>query len=114
MVDCTMDKNLIIADGVDKAMLAIKSDADTRVYIEYGTHKLFANLEKDIEKTLPIQTIEPGLKSVMLVVPKEQPRYIELKSVINESAGIKALQDQIQGLQMALAELTILLAGGEA
>lgn len=116
MVDCTIDKNLLLADGVDTAVLSLKSDVKTKAYVEYGILRFFTSLEKDVEMAIPIQTIEPGLKSIMLAVPKEQPWYVDLKSVVNESAGVKSLQAQIQGLQMALAELTILLAseGGEA
>ncbi len=36
------------------------------------------------------------------------------QEVIQEENELETLQDQIQGLQQAMAELTILLAGGEA
>gem|GEM_PF-4141153 len=116
MLNISIDKNVINANGLDTATLKLNSDERVKVFIRYGSLKKYIHLEENIETAFEIKTIEPGLKQILVATPKAMPKYLELVSVANEVVSFKELQDQMQGLQMALAELTIMLApeGGEA
>lgn len=116
MISCTTDKSLIIADDSDAVVLTVISDIPTRAYVEYGSFKVFLDLEGGVEHIVSLKTVESDLEHITVAIPRDRPQSIPLKSVVNASVGVKILQDQLQGLQMAMAEMSIMIVtmgGGE-